>query len=335
MNRIKIIHTVILPLTFLVIGCDSFKYKNKPTDESDANTNKWLEAKHPNLAPMYGNKVKSAEEKEADKEYVDAILKLHNGDTISSVREAGRDGWHYFFNNKMDTAMMRFNQSWLIDSTYPASYVGFAAIREYQGMNDEAEIFYQLAYKHDRSDSITKKYLHQIAQIKEEQKDTLGMIKAYYRTLSYFPEDGIATGKLGYFYFALNQPDSSMKYYDLTIKFDPDYEQTYINRGWQYSQLGKLEAALKDFSTAIEKNKKSTSAYANRANTLMSAKRYAEAIPDIEKCIKLEPNYPNFNTALAECYFQQKQDKKACAELDIAIRKGDKNAFRVKQEKCN
>jgi tetratricopeptide (TPR) repeat protein len=324
----------ILVLSILLFRCDTFKYKNKPEDESDANTNEWLEAKHSNLVPMYGNKIKSAEEKAADKEYVDAILKLHNGNTISSVREAGRDGWHYFFKNKMDTAMMRFNQSWLIDSTYPSSYFGFAAIKEYQGMKEEAEKYYQLAYNHDPSDTLTKKYLHQIAQIKEEQKDTLGMIKAYYRVLTRFPKDGTATGKLGFFYSALNQPDSALKYYNLTITFDPDYEQTYLNRGWLYFQSGNMEDAINDYSTAIEKNRSSTYAYANRSNALGKLKRYKEAIADLEQCIRLDPKYPNFNTALAECYFGLNQNKKGCEELDNAIKKGDNNAIKLKQEKC-
>ena len=321
-------------IAFVLSSCDFMKYKNKPQDQSDLNVNEWNEAKHPNLIPMYGNKMKSAEEITSDKEYVDAMLKLHKGDTINASKAVARDGWYYFFNKKIDTAMFRFNQSWLIDRDYPASYFGFAVIKEYQGLKAEAEKYYQLAYKHDPSDSLTKKYLHTIADIKENQKDTLGLITAYYRVLTRFPEDGIATGKLGFIYFSLHRLDSSMKYYNLTIKFNPDYEQTYINRGWQYLQMGKTEEAIKDYSTAIEKNNNSTSAYANRANAQMISKHYGEAVVDLQQCIKLDPRYPNFNTELAECYFQQNQNKKGCEELDNAIRKGDQNAVRMKQNKC-
>ena len=102
--------------------------------------------------------------------------------------------------------MFRFNQSWLIDKDYAASYFGFAAIREYQGIKTEAEKYYHLAYKHDPSDSLTIKYLHQIAEIKEKQKDTLGLFNSYYRILSIFPKDSIATGKLGFFILLLIGP---------------------------------------------------------------------------------------------------------------------------------
>ena len=53
--------------------------------------------------------------------------------------------------------MFRFNQSWLIDKNYPASYFGFAAIREYQGIKDEAEKYFEMAYKHDPSRFFDKK----------------------------------------------------------------------------------------------------------------------------------------------------------------------------------
>ena len=185
-------------------SCDFMNYKNKPQGASDLNVNEWNEAYHSNLKPMYGNKIKSTEEKAADKKYVDFMLAHHNGDTIQATREVARDGWHFFYKKVIDTAMFRFNQSWLIDSTYPASYFGFAAIKEFQGLNKEAENYFNIAYKHDPTDSLSKKYLHQIAQIREEHKDTLALIKSYYRVLSKFPNDGVATGKLGFFYSALS-----------------------------------------------------------------------------------------------------------------------------------
>jgi hypothetical protein len=108
----------------LAIGltsCDFVGYKNKPQDASDKNVNEWNEAYHSNLTPMYGNKIKSAEEKAVDKEYVDFMLSHHNGDTIKAAQAAARDGWYFFYKQVIDTAMFRFNQSWLIDSTYSAA----------------------------------------------------------------------------------------------------------------------------------------------------------------------------------------------------------------------
>jgi len=309
-------------------------YKNKPQDQSDLNVNEWNEAKHPNLKPMYGNRIKSTEEKAADKEYVDFMLTHHNGDTIKAAKEAARDGWHFFYKKVIDTAMFRFNQSWLIDSTYAASYFGFAAIREFQGLNKDAENYFNIAYKHDPTDSLSKKYLHQIAQIREKHKDTLELINAYYRVLSKFPKDSTATGKLGFFYSAISKPDSALKYYNLTIEFDPEYEQTYLNRAWRFYLDGKFNEAIADYTTVIEKNKQSIYAYANRGNVLMDNKQYQLAISDINRCIELDPKHPNFHFAKAECYHQLKQHNNACEEIKKGIQKGGKYNDKLKEYKC-
>ena len=230
--------------------------------------------------------------------------------------------------------MFRFNQYWLIDKNYPGSYFGFAAIKEYQGIKNEAEKYFEMAYRHDPSDSLTKKYLHQIAQIREEHKDTLELINAYYRVLSKFPKDGIATGKLGFFYSALNKPDSASKYYNLTVEFDPEYDQTYLNRGWLFYKQRKYKQAIADYTTVIEKSKQSIYAYANRANALMDDKQYQLAIADINYCIKLDPKHPNFHFAKAECYHQLKQDKNACEEIKIGVKEGGQYTDKLKEYKC-
>ncbi len=331
--------TVFCKLFFLAIpivltGCDFMGYKNKPQDAFDQNVNEWNEAYHSNLIPMYGNKTKSAEEKAADKKYVDFMLTHHNGDTLKAAKEAARNGWYFFYKKQIDTAMFRFNQSWLIDSTYPASYFGFAAIKEFQRLNREAENYYSIAYNHDPTDSLTKKYLHQIAQIREEQNDTLELINAYYRVLSKFPKDDVATGKLGFFYSTINQLDSALKYYNLTIELEPEYAQTYINRGWLFYQQGKYKQAIADYTTVIEKIEPSIYAYANRANAFMDDKQYQLAIADIDHCIELDPKHPNFHFAKAECYHQLMLDKNACEEIKIGIKKGGQYTDKLKEYNC-
>ena len=322
-------------LTLVLTDCSNYwTYKNKPVNQADIAMNERLEADHPNLIPMYGSDVKSDELKEIDQKYVTEMLRKYNGDTVKAAMETARAGWYYLYKEKMDTAMFRFNQSWLIDQKSAVSYFGFAAIREYQGIRAEADKYYQLAYKHDPSDSLTRKYLHQIADIREKLKDTLGLINSYYRILSVFPKDSVATGKLGFFYYTINKPDSALKYYDLTIANEPDYDQTYINRGWLYFERHQTKEAIADYTTAIEKNTKSISAYANRANTLMQDKQYQKAVPDIKQCILLDPKNPDFHNALAECYFELNQNDKGCEELAIGIQKGGEFSDIQKQHHC-
>lgn len=283
---------------------------------------------------MYGLIQKTEEEQAADREYIEKMIFENNGDTIEAAKKAARDGWHYFYTNELDLAMFRFNQSWLIDSSYPASYFGFGALSEDAGNLNEAEDYFKMAYWHDHTDSLTKKYLHQIAKIKEAQDDTLGLITSFYRVISKFPNDAIATGKLGYFYALLNKDDSAMKYYNLTIKFDPEIEDTYINRGFLFLQLHKYNDAIADYSTAIIKNGQSIKAYANRGNAFMENKQFNEAIKDINNCIELDKKHPNFHFAKAICYRELKDYKKACEEISIGISKGGDYADKLKEYNC-
>lgn len=329
----KMTNKLLIGLIIIFTGCGLDDYRNKPTDAVDGLINERLEAYRPNLAPMYGNIKKSEKEKETDRQYIETMLSAY-GDRLNAAKMAAKSGWNHFFKEHIDTAMFRFNQCWLLDSTFSESFFGFAAIREYQNLNDEAEELYQLGYKRDEDNTVARQCLHKIANIKERQLDTTGLISSYYRLLSRFPTDSIATGKLGFFYSELNVADSTLKYYDLTISLDPDYDQTYINKGWLLLKQEKINQAINEFSLAIKKNNKSIQAYANRANALKMLKRYDEAISDILNCIELDPKYSKFHIGLAECYFKLNQTDKGCKELDKAIEKGDTDAEVMKQTMC-
>jgi tetratricopeptide (TPR) repeat protein len=331
-KTLKIIFLTSL-ITIGLSSCDFMNYKDKQQNQSDSNVNEWNEAYHPNLIPMYGEAQKTKEAISADKYYVDEMLKIH-GNKYKAAKNTARDGWYYFFHEKMDTAMYRFNQCWLIDSSYAESYFGFAAIKEFQGHKNEAEKYYQRAYNTDISDTISKHCLLTIADIKEKQKDTLGLLNSYFRLFNKFPNDKTATGKLGFFYSTINKPDSALKYYNLTIELDSEYEQTYLNRGWLYYQEGQLNLAIADYTTVIEKNKQSIYGYVNRSIVLIEDKQYELAIKDINSSIELEPKYPDFHFTKAECYHHLNQDKKACDEIKIGIKKGGNYTDKIKGYKC-
>lgn len=96
-------HIILTILTLTLAGCDDYEtYKNRPVDEVDLLINQRLEAEHSNLKPMFGDKLKSSDEVAVDKKYVDEMLQLHNGNKLMAVKAAARDGWHYFFKEKMN-----------------------------------------------------------------------------------------------------------------------------------------------------------------------------------------------------------------------------------------
>jgi Tfp pilus assembly protein PilF len=78
------------------------------------------------LLPKYGYAVKTEEQKNDDKEFIETVLK-----TIPDNRQASNHlielGFKYLYND-IKTAMYRFNQAYLLDSTNTDIFWGYGAI---------------------------------------------------------------------------------------------------------------------------------------------------------------------------------------------------------------
>jgi hypothetical protein len=171
MKQRQAILLLVFFIPLLISSCepDFLKYTNKPQNDWDIYVNQWNEDYQPNYKPKYGILQKAVEFQSIDREYLITLL-AKNPDTLSVAKKLAAEGWDYFLHEKIDSAMFRFNQCWLMDSTYLECYFGFAAIKEYQGLNEEAPVFYQLAYNHDSKDSAQAKLINsKIINIRKQQ----------------------------------------------------------------------------------------------------------------------------------------------------------------------
>ena len=64
-----------------------------------------------------------------------------------------------------------------------------------------------------------------------------------------------------------------------------DLAATYVNRGIMLSRRGRHEAALRDFDTALEKERALVHALINRGNVLVRLKRFEEAVVDYDRAV--------------------------------------------------
>ena len=62
---------------------------------------------------------------------------------------------------------------------------------------------------------------------------------------------------------------------------------TYSNRGIILARQGEVEAALADHNRALEITTELSSLYINRANALMRARRYQDAMEDLDRAVAL------------------------------------------------
>lgn len=78
-----------------------------------------------NERPMYGSVEKSAELKQADQKFIETVTQNVTRDSAS--RHFSGRGFQLLQNGDYRTAIKRFNQAWLLDSTNYEAYWGFAA----------------------------------------------------------------------------------------------------------------------------------------------------------------------------------------------------------------
>ena len=85
------------------------------------------------LLPKYGNLPKTADQKDADNELINTYVKQEGTRSKASVTLINL-GFDYLYRGEIKTAMYRFNQAWLLDSTNVDIYWGFGAI--YHSLGD-------------------------------------------------------------------------------------------------------------------------------------------------------------------------------------------------------
>lgn len=79
------------------------------------------------LLPKYGHLPKSAEEKNADQQFVASVLKKDTT-SLNGSNHLIRLGFTYMQRGDLKTAMKRFNQAYLLDSTNTDIYWSFGAV---------------------------------------------------------------------------------------------------------------------------------------------------------------------------------------------------------------
>lgn len=206
----------ILVLLVLLSSIPGFSQQLSPAEwDEQAKTNM-------RLLPKYGYKVKTDEQKEADKEFIATALKMD-----STSRKASDHcvqlGFKYLYKD-IKTAMYRFNQAYLLDSTNTDIYWGFGAVYLTLGHYSKAEEQYKQGLALDpKSTHLLTDYgtyfmaqyyaLQPLPGSKAEQFLDTAII---YMNKSYQidPSDQNTSFKLSVAYWNKDDCENAWKYYD-------------------------------------------------------------------------------------------------------------------------
>jgi tetratricopeptide (TPR) repeat protein len=286
-----------------------------------------------NTEPMYGEIIKSEEYKKLDKEFIEQSIKQFG--TIDSAVKFHIDyAWRYFYNNDLETAMKRFNQAWLLDSEYPDSYFGFAALTEMKENKTDANRFYKIGIEKDKGKKRAEICFQRIADCKEQLQDFNGTIEAYNKILELNPTNSFALKKIGYFQMQAGNSENALTAYNKAIELDPADAMTYNNRAYLYQTLKNNKAAISDYTKAIELDPKYISAYVNRGVLSMEEMNYKAAKQDFETSTKLDAKSPELRRFLGLAKLSLKDKLGACEDFKEAKNLGDKQVLDLIEQNC-
>ena len=174
------------------------------------------------LSPKYGHAKKTEEQKSIDKDFVEATLK-----TYPVIRKASDHlielGFKYLYKD-VKTAMYRFNQAYLLDSSNIDIYWGYAAVYMVLGDYQKAKLQYndglliEPANTHLLTDYGTY-FMAQYYQLQPiNEKNALVQLDSalYYLTKSYRinSKDPNTTFKLSACYYQKKDCKNAWRYYD-------------------------------------------------------------------------------------------------------------------------
>ncbi len=172
-----------------------------------------------NKLPMYGQITKCKKQIEIDNDFLIECDKLFENRKKAAVKHIDY-GWGYFYKNKLDLAMSRFNQAWLLDKTNADIFWGYGNILGKKGEFKKSIEFLEKSIsinpKNAKSwESISTSYGQLFFKTKNTKylKKTIESLK---KSMKLDPKNTRVYGQLANAYYYYVQKDSLKKYLKLS-----------------------------------------------------------------------------------------------------------------------
>jgi tetratricopeptide (TPR) repeat protein len=133
------------------------------------------------------------------------------------------------------------------------------------------------------------------------------------------PNFAAAYTNCGNAYSELNQPEAAIEEYSKAIELNPEGAGAYYNRGNVYRKLKRYTRAIEEYSKAIEKNPKFAIAYGNRGGIYRILSQYENAFKDYDAAIRSDPKLAVAYNNRGYAYAESKQHEMAIEDYDKAI----------------
>ncbi len=131
----------------------------------------------------------------------------------------------------------------------------------------------------------------------------------------------------------LGQPAGAVSDFSRALAMDRENDEWYLLRAEAYAVQGKDEAALADYRRLIRFGSDDPRPWIGRAKYYIGRKKYDLALADLNEAIKAHPTAEG-HYQRAICYYELRDDRKACEDLQVAATLGHAEAARRAKEFC-
>ncbi|TYZ08376.1 tetratricopeptide repeat protein [Hymenobacter lutimineralis] len=293
-----------------------------------------------NEQPRFGGQPKTAAQLASDAEFIQDAVRRSNRSARETALLYVRFGWSYLKADNPITAIKRFNQAWLLDSTLADVYYGFSAFLQHQQRKAEADQYLRMGQRHDVDNESLVRYYSNLAYGHAQRREYAEAIATNEKILVLDANNAYAYAWSGRWYM---QQDTAKAraYLTRAVQLDPQDTTSFLNRGWLAFGQKRYPAAIADYSEAIRLNPRYISAYANRALAYTEQQNYAAAIADWQSCLQLVPprdKAPLFGT-IGELQLKMNDKPGACENLRLALQWGlepptEKQVRKLVKENC-
>jgi tetratricopeptide (TPR) repeat protein len=180
-----------------------------------------------NLLPMYGGVRKSRALRKADERFLTSCDELFPNRQAAADYHANK-GWEFIRKDDFNTAVKRFNQAWLLDSTNATAYWGFGAVAGARKEFTTSLHYFELTRKHDPTNlkvllDISQTLLLRFELNKQpvDLDNALNSIQLFLNTSHDALGNFQAYEKIAIVYFLKRDYPNAWKYVDLAATLNP------------------------------------------------------------------------------------------------------------------
>ncbi len=239
-----------------------------------------------------------------------AILDLNKSIEITpDLPEAYNNlGLAYYYKEDFSTAYKNYNKAISLDSTNGNYFFNIGLV------DFSTEKYESAIVNFEKAKSLTNEIPDYSYYLSNAYK-ALGFYEKSIDILKLDPltaSDYINLNDIGLNYYALEQYDSAITYFDRSALFEENNPQIYINRGYAFYDYDKKELAFKDFEKAISLDSTNVEALYMKSVVHYDLGEYQLALAELSNAINIYSN-------IAEFYDQRARTKIKLNDIEGAI----------------